>query len=58
MALDNPALDRPGRAAPSALEGDERLFQNVVESAPYAMLLARSNGTIVLVNAEAERLFG
>lgn len=58
MALDNPALDRPGRAAQSALEGDERLFQNVVESAPYAMLLARSNGTIVLVNAEAERLFG
>ncbi|MDR3536620.1 MAG: PAS domain S-box protein [Acetobacteraceae bacterium] len=37
---------------------EESLFRNVVESAPYAMLLVRQDGTIALVNAEAERLFG
>jgi PAS domain S-box-containing protein len=37
--------------------GDGRLFRDVVEGAPYAMLLVLSDGRMVLVNAEAERLF-
>jgi PAS domain S-box-containing protein len=44
---------RPEKAA----EGDER-FRLVVEAAPNAMVLADKDGRIVMVNAEAERLFG
>lgn len=42
----------------SALEHSEEKFRSVVESAPNAILVTDENGTIVLVNREAERLFG
>lgn len=36
----------------------EKRFEEVVESAPDAMLLVDRDGVIILVNAQAERLFG
>lgn len=36
----------------------ERRFQLVVESAPNAMVVIDRGGTIVMVNAQAERMFG
>ncbi|MCA8959965.1 MAG: PAS domain S-box protein [Planctomycetes bacterium] len=36
----------------------EARFERVVESAPSAMLMSNDQGEIVLVNSEAERLFG
>src|SRR5436190_12460370 len=42
----------------SARRLDEQRFRVAVEAAPSAMLLVDAAGHIVLVNAEAERLFG
>lgn len=36
----------------------ENLFRSTVESAPIAMVMIDSEGTIVVVNAETEKLFG
>jgi len=36
----------------------EQRFQQVVESAPNAMVMINAHGTIELVNAQAERVFG
>jgi PAS domain S-box-containing protein len=36
----------------------EERFRRVVESAPNAMVMIRSNGQIEMVNAQAERVFG
>ncbi|MBI4403395.1 MAG: PAS domain S-box protein, partial [Deltaproteobacteria bacterium] len=40
-----------------ALTG-ERLFKDLLESAPDAMVIVNHHGTIVLINSQTERLFG
>ncbi|WP_407945945.1 PAS domain S-box protein [Paraburkholderia domus] len=35
-----------------------RLFRQVVEAAPSAMVMADGDGLIVLVNAQTEKIFG
>ncbi len=41
-----------------ALRDGEARFRQVVESAPNGILMVRADGTITLVNAQIERLFG
>ena len=45
------------RPEPQEFFGD-RLFRLVVEAAPNAMVMTKATGEIVLVNAQAERVFG
>ena len=53
------AAPPPGLApAESALSGADSLFEQIIEAAPNAMVMVDGDGRIVLVNAEAERLFG
>lgn len=40
------------------LESSRHQFQDLIELAPDALLIANAQGTILLVNREAERLFG
>lgn len=51
-------IDESGdEAAPSETEHERRL-RLVIEATPNAMVLVDGKGTIVLVNSEAETLFG
>ena len=47
-----------GKKAEQALRASELRFRGILESAPDAMVIADSQGRIVLLNAETERLFG
>jgi PAS domain S-box-containing protein len=50
----------PGKRAEAtdALRENERRFRLVVEAAPNAMVMISRTGQIVMVNAQAERVFG
>ena len=57
VRVSNPVIDRLQEVEASVRESEKR-FQLVVEASPSAMVMVNSEGTILLVNAETERLFG
>lgn len=58
FAIGGIANDRTDQVnARKALRDSEKQFRSLVESAADAILIADTNGTILLVNKEAERIF-
>lgn len=60
MALERQVRERTAalELASLGLSKSERRFGQVVEAAPSAMVMVNQRGDIVLVNAQAERIFG
>jgi two-component system sensor kinase FixL len=61
MNDDRPLRNSADRRRPAdgdATSIDDRLFRQVVEAAPNAMVMVNPAGVIVMVNAQAERVFG
>jgi len=58
MSLRGQALKKRPADFELALEKVEERFRQVVECAPYAMVMTASDATIEMVNAAAEQLFG
>ena len=50
-------MDFDGHQTEQALAAEQR-FRLVVEAAPSAMVMVDPTGAIVMVNAQAERMFG
>ena len=58
FALDARDAEVGERAALEKLKGSEQRFRELLESAPDAMVIASADGNIILVNRQAEVLFG
>lgn len=56
--MNVPSSQTKQAAIETALRKSEERFRQVVESAPSAMVMVRANGTIEMVNAQAEKMFG
>ena len=57
--VDQPVAESAAGALPYALPGQgEQHFRMVIEAAPNAMIMVNGSGVIVLINSQAEKLFG
>jgi len=58
MFKDLPGKKEPDKNSSSENQLTEDIFRKIVEASPNAIVLIESNGKIILVNAQTEKLFG